>query len=224
MKLGLNANSPVAYQNFAAIFGNSYTYGTGSAAWGRDQRDSAIMPTRGGVTRASIEGAAGDLQYYRFSVSEQRFIPLSRTLTLALSGEFGYVHGLNNKPVPFFKNFYAGGPGSVRGYKSFSLGPQDAASNVLGGTRKVTAGAEILFPMPGAQADKSLRLAVFVDAGQVYGVDQKLDLGDLRYSTGLGIAWTSPFGPLKISIAQPINQKKGVDRIERIQLNFGTAF
>ena len=224
VKLGLNASSPVAYRNFAAIFGTSYTYGTGTVGWGRDQRDSAIMPTKGGVTRASIEGAAGNLQYYRFNVSELRFIPLSRTLTLSLGGEFGYVHGMGNKPVPFFKNFYAGGAGSVRGYKSFSLGPQDSASNVLGGTRKVTGSAELLFPMPGAQADKSLRLAWFLDAGQVYGVDQKVDFGALRYSTGLGLAWTSPFGPLKISLAQPINQKKGIDRIERLQLNFGTAF
>lgn len=224
VKLGLDASSPTSYVNFASIFGTSYTYGTGSVAWGSDRRDSAIMPTRGGVTRAGLEGSAGNLQYYKFNVSELRFIPLSPTMTLALNAEFGYVHGLGNKPVPFFKNFYAGGAGSVRGYKSFSLGPQDAASNVLGGTRKITGGAEVLFPMPGARADKSLRLAVFLDAGQVYGVDQKLDLGELRYSTGLGLAWTSPFGPLKISIAQPINQKKGIDRIERIQLNFGTAF
>ena len=223
VKLGLNASSPLTYQNFATIFGTSYSYGTASAAWGRDRRDSAILPTRGGVTRAGIEGTAGDLQYYKFSVSELRFFPLSRTLTLALNGEFGYVHGLGNKQVPFFKSFYAGGAGSVRGYRTSSLGPQDSASNVLGGTRKFTGGAEILFPMPGAQQDKSLRLAAFLDAGQVFGADQKLDLGELRYSTGLALAWNSPFGPLKLSFAQPIN-RKSIDRIERIQFNFGTAF
>ena len=224
VKLGLTTTSPASYLNFSTIFGTSYTYGTASVAWGRDRRDSAILPTRGGVTRASIEGSAGGLQYYRFTASEQRFFPLSRTVTLALNGEFGYVHGLSGKPVPFFKNFYAGGPGSVRGYRAFSLGPQDAAANVLGGTRKITGGAEILFPMPGAQADKSLRLTAFLDAGQVYGVDQKISFGEMRYSAGLGLAWSSPFGPLKISIAQPLNQKKGIDRVERLQLNFGTAF
>ncbi len=223
VKLGLDSSSPLTYRNFATIFGTSYTYGTASAAWGRDRRDSAILPTRGGVTRAGLEGTAGDLQYYRLSVSELRFFPLSRTLTLALNGEFGYVHGLGNKQVPFFKSFYAGGAGSVRGYRTSSLGPQDSASNVLGGTRKFTGGAEILFPMPGAQQDKSLRLAAFLDAGQVFGADQKLDLGELRYSTGLALAWNSPFGPLKLSFAQPIN-RKSIDRIERIQFNFGTAF
>src|SRR6185295_2687849 len=101
-----------------------------------------------------------------------------------LNGELGYVHGLSGKPVPFFKNFYVGGPGSVRGYKSFSLGPQDAGANVIGGTRKIVGNLEVLFPMPGAQGEKSLRLIAFVDGGQVYGADQKVDLADLRYSTG----------------------------------------
>jgi outer membrane protein insertion porin family len=65
-----------------------------------------------------------------------------------LSGEFGYVHGMNNKDVPFFKNYYAGGTGSVRGYRSYSLGPQDVEGNVLGGTRKIVGTAELFFPCP----------------------------------------------------------------------------
>jgi outer membrane protein insertion porin family len=95
---------------------------------------------------------------------------------------------------------------------------------VLGGTRKVVGSAEVQFPMPGAQQDKSLRLTTFLDFGQVYGANEKLALGQLRYSAGIGLAWNSPFGPLKISLAQPLNEKKGFDRVERLQLNFGTAF
>ena len=224
VKLGVTDNSPLSYVKFASIFGTSYTYGTASIGWGREGRDSAILPTRGGLTRAGVEAAGGNLQYYKASVSEQWFYPLSRTVTLALNGELGYVHGIGGKPVPFFKNFYAGGPGSVRGYRAFSLGQQDANSNVLGGTRKITGSAEVLFPMPGAQSDKSLRLTAFIDAGQVYGAEQKIALGDLRYSAGIGLAWNSPFGPLKLSLAQPLNAKSGFDRIERLQLNFGSAF
>jgi len=224
VKLGLTATSPFTYTRFATDFGTSYTYGAGSIGWGRDRRDSAIQTTRGSLTRASIEVAAGNLQYYRANIGEQWFYPLSRTVTLALTGDLGYVHGISGKPVPFFKNFYAGGPGSVRGYKAFSLGPQDAESNVLGGTRKVSGAAEVLFPMPGAQQDKSLRLSAFVDAGQVYAADQKIALGDLRYSAGVGLAWNSPFGPLKLSVAQPLNVKKGFDRVERLQFTFGSVF
>ena len=224
VKLGIADTSPVAYRNFANQFGNKYTYGSGTVGWGRDRRDSAILTTRGTLTRASGEFAGGDLQYYRFNASEQWFYPLSRTTTLSLSGDFGYVHGLNGKPVPFFKGFYAGGPGSVRGYRAFSLGPQDALGNTLGGTRKISGSAEILFPLPGAQMDKSLRLAAFIDAGQVYGATEKVSLGDIRYSAGVGVAWTSPFGPLRLSFGQPLNEKKGFDRRERIQFTFGAAF
>jgi outer membrane protein insertion porin family len=228
VKLGLTDTSPPSYINFATIFGNSYTYGTGTVGWGRDRRDSAILPSRGALIRAGVEGSAGDLEYYRVNFNEQWFYPLSRSVTLQLTGDVGYAHGFNNKPVPFFKNFYAGGPGSVRGYKAFSLGAQDSAGNVLGGTRKVTGSAEVLFPMPGAQADKSLRIVAFVDAGQVFGTAQNVagnvPGGGLRFSAGMGLAWNSPFGPLKISLGQPLNAKSGFDRIERLQLNFGTAF
>jgi outer membrane protein insertion porin family len=223
VKLGVDSNSPLSYQNFASIFGNTYTYGTGSIGWGRDSRDSGIQPTKGTMLRLGGEASAGDLKFYRVNASDTWFYPLSRSVTLALTGTFGYVHGFSGKPVPFFKNFYVGGPGSVRGYKAFSLGPQDAASNVLGGTRQLSGSSEVLFPVPGAEGDKSLRLSAFLDAGQVYGADQKVALADLRYSTGLALSWASPFGPLKVSFGFPLN-KKDTDRVERLQLNFGTAF
>jgi outer membrane protein insertion porin family len=185
--LGLNDSSPLTYKNFATTFGTTYSYGTATVGWGRDARNSAILPTKGALTRAGFEIAGGDLQYYRASANEQWFYPLSRTTTLQLTGELGYVHGISGKPVPFFKNFYAGGPGSVRGYRSFSLGPQDAETNVLGGTRKIIGSAEVLFPMPGAQQDKSLRLTTFLDFGQVYGAKDKLSLGNC--ATPRASAW-----------------------------------
>ena len=224
VKLGLFDTSPSSYVDFATLFGSSYTYGSGSVAWSRDRRDSAIQTTRGSLTTASMELAGGDLQFYRASINEQWFHPLSRTTTLALTGDLGYVHGLGDKPVPFFKNFFAGGPTSVRGYKAFSLGKQDDSGNVLGGTRRISGSAELLFPMPGAQQDKSLRLAAFIDAGQVYAEGEKVALGELRYAVGIGLAWNSPFGPLKLSFAQPLNSKKGIDRVERLQFNFGSSF
>lgn len=224
VKLETNPNSPVAYTNFVNQFGNSYSYVSATAGWMRDTRDSALIPTRGHTAKAAIEVAGGDLQYYRGSLAAQWFHPLSRTFTLAIGGDFGYVNGAGGKPVPFFKNFYAGGPGSVRGYESFSLGPQDAASNVLGGTRKLVGSAEVHFPMPGAGADKSLRLSAFLDAGQVYGENEKFSISDLRYSMGVGLSWVSPFGPLRLSLAQPLNEKSGIDRIERLQFTFGSAF
>ena len=224
VKLQTFTNSPLAYIDFVNRFGSQYAYGAGTVGVGRDTRDSAIQTTRGTVTRTSLEVAGGDLQYYRLNVQYQWYRPLTRTLTLALNGDVGFTHGFGNRDVPFFKNYYVGGPGSVRGFRPFSLGPQDIEGNSLGGTRKMVGNAEVLFPVPGATQDKSLRLAAFLDAGQVFGATEKWSLADLRYSTGVALSWTSPFGPLKLSLAQPLNEKKGIDRVQRLQFTFGTTF
>jgi outer membrane protein insertion porin family len=218
------SNSPVSYLNFVNQFGNRYTYGAGTVGFASDTRDSAIQTTKGMTTRTSLELAGGDLQYYRINVQAQWFRPLTRNMTLALNGDAGYANGFGNRSVPFFKNYYVGGPGSVRGFRPFSLGPQDAIGNSLGGTRKIVGSAEVLFPVPGAQQDKSLRLAAFLDAGQVFGPGEKWSLSEMRYAAGIGLAWTSPFGPLRLSMAQPLNEKKGFDRVQRLQFTFGSTF
>jgi len=216
-------NSPLSYIDFVNQFGTQYKYLSGTAGYGRDTRDSLIIPTSGALSRVTTELAGGDLEYYRLGYQQQWLYPLTQDYTLFLNGELGYAAGLGNKPLPFFKNFYAGGPGSVRGYDAYSLGPQDAAGNALGGNRKVIGSAEFQFPVPGAGHDKSLRLAVFVDAGQVWGEGQKVSASDLRYSSGLAVSWSSPFGPLRLSFGQPLNSKDG-DRIQRLQFTFGTGF
>ena len=76
-------------------------------------------------------------------------------------------------------------------------------------------------PVPGALQDKSLRLAWFVDGGNVF--INRYELNNLRYSTGLSFAWSSPFGPLRLSFAQPLNAKT-TDHVQRLQFTFGTTF
>ncbi len=217
-------NSSQIYKDFVAQFGNKYRYGALTAGWARDTRDSLIVTTDGLLTRFNTEFAGGDLQYYRLSANQQIYWPLSRSMTLFLNADVGYASGSGGKPLPFFKNYYAGGPGTVRGYDDFSLGPRDAQGNSLGGTRRVVGNLELLFPMPGAAQDKSLRLGVFVDGGQVYAAGAPVDLSELRYSTGLALAWASPLGPLRVSWASPLNEREGIDRVQRVQLKFGTTF
>ncbi len=221
--LTLFSNSPLIYTEFANNFGSSYTYGALVAGLARDTRDSVILPSDGSLTRFTSELAGGDLQYYRLALLQHWFYPLSRKLTFHVNGELGYAGGYGGLPLPFFKNYYAGGPGSVRGYESLSLGPRDVEGNVLGGDRKLVGTAEILFPMPGADQDKSMRLSTFIDFGMVYGAGQKLDFGELRYAWGFGFAWASPFGPLRLSMAWPV-QTRPDDRIEKIQFTLGTGF
>jgi outer membrane protein insertion porin family len=213
--------SPQQYLDFVNAFGSSYTYGTLSAGYSRDTRDSAIQPTSGHSARLGGEFAGGDLQFYRLNYAHQWFTPLSRTYTLMLKGNLGYAGGLSGKPLPFFKAFFAGGTESVRGYRAFSLGPQDSGGNAIGGSRLVSGTAEVSFPFPGADNEPSLRLAAFMDGGQVYA--QKIDFGELRYSGGLAVSWLSPFGPLRLSFGNPLNKRDG-DHVQRLQFTFGTAF
>jgi outer membrane protein insertion porin family len=224
VRLDTFSNSPFAYQDFVANFGNLYTYGTVSGGWTRDSRNSLIMTTEGGYRRVSAELAGGDLEFYRLGYAQQYYLPLGTRYTLSFSGDLGYAAGLSGKPLPFFKNYYAGGPGTVRGYRPYSLGPKDPVGNSLGGNRRITGSVELLFPVPGAEQDKSLRLALFIDGGQVYGQGERLSLSELRFAAGIGLSWLSPFGPLRLSFANPLNARAGVDNAQRLQLNFGTGF
>ncbi|MFA6314592.1 MAG: BamA/TamA family outer membrane protein, partial [Sterolibacterium sp.] len=105
-----------------------------------------------------------------------------------------------------------------------SIGPQDPlTAESLGGNRRLVGNLEYLFPLPGSGSDKSVRLGAFVDGGQVWGQGSKMSLGDLRYSTGISLSWSSPMGPLKFSFANPLNRKPD-DRIQRLQFQMGSTF
>ncbi|MEA3193886.1 MAG: outer membrane protein insertion porin family [Betaproteobacteria bacterium] len=213
--------SPIRYVEFVNQFGHQYTYGALTAGWARDTRDSLIQTNAGALSRITSEIASGDLQYYRLGAQQQFYAPLTRTYTLFLGMDVGFAEGWADKPLPFFKNYYAGGPGTVRGYQALTLGPIDDFGTPLGGNRKFTGNAEILFPVPGAQQDRSLRLSWFLDGGNVF--NNRYELNNLRYATGLSFSWASPFGPLRLSFAQPLNAKS-TDHVQRLQFTFGTAF
>ncbi len=223
--------SPTLYQTFVHnVAGpNALTATTISfpltAAWQRDSRDSALTPTKGRYQRANLEFAPiGDLRFYRAIYQHQYFKPLFRTVTIALNGEFDYGRGLGGKPYPVFKNFYAGGIGSVRGYDAGSLGPLSAnTGDAVGGASRLIANVELQFPFPGSGNDRSLRWFTFFDAGNAFAEGERIRLGELRYSAGVGISWISPVGPLKLSYGTPLNAKPE-DRKQRFQFQLGAGF
>jgi outer membrane protein insertion porin family len=200
-----------------------------TAAWQRDSRDSALVPTKGRYQRANFElSALGDLKYYRASYQHQYFQPLGDT-TIALNGEIGYAKAFGSNPYPIFKNFYAGGIGSVRGYEGSSLGPKDSNGDAIGGTSRLIANVEWQFPFPGsASNDRTLRWFTFFDAGNVYGEGDSIG-GDLKYSAGVGFSWVSPIGPLKLSYGKALNAKtdgptQDRDNTQSFQFQLGTGF
>ena len=217
--------APQRFLDFVNTFGAANNAIIGSVGWARDSRDSAFYPTSGSVQRAFAEVAlpGATLEFFKLNYQHQRYFPISRDFTLMLNADLGYGNGYRGKPLPFFKNYYAGGVNSVRGYETSTLGPRDTNGDILGGIMKVVFNAELYVPLPGLGLDRSVRLGVFADGGNVFGPGDNFAPTTLRYSSGLSITWFSPVGPMKVSLGYPLNAKPE-DRIQRLQFILGNVF
>lgn len=226
--------SPLA-QQFVIENGSKFNDFLITLSYNKDTRDTAIFPNRGTWQRVVGELAVpgSDQQYYRLAWRGRQYLPLTDSFTLSLRADVGYGDGYGNTTdMPFFENYFAGGPGSVRGFQANTLGPREQLLNdPVGGNAKVTGGVDLLFPPPFAgDAWRSVRLGAFLDFGNVWWTGSNnlvqptgFDLGELRYSAGLSFAWLSPVGALTLSVAQPLNAKDGDDE-QMFQFSFGQAF
>ncbi len=216
---------PQAYQDYADQFGYTSTAVPLTLGWGRDNRDSALVPTSGNYQRLTAEwSAGGEVRYVRTTYQYQHYFPLTKQYTFAFNGELGLGVGIDGRPYPLFKNFYGGGLGSVRGFQAGSLGPRDPVTGLTyGGPKRVNLNFEMQAPFPGAGNDRTLRLYAFFDTGNVFGPDEPIDTGTFRAAVGFGISWISPMGPLRLAWANPVRTFDG-DRIQNLQFQIGTTF
>jgi outer membrane protein insertion porin family len=230
-KIDLSSNSAQQYQNFCGnTSGCTSNSVVATAGWAHDTRDSIQFTNNGVLQRLTGEVSLPvlDLNYYKVDYKHAWFKNIYKEFTFMLNGEIGYADSYGNKNYPFFKNFFMGGVNSVRGYDNGSLGPRDidvttGESFAVGGTKRLLGNAELFLPIPGLKDSKQFRLSAFVDAGNVFGTNDSYSLGDLRYSTGLGISWFSPFGPLKLVYAKPLNSQTG-DNTQNLQFQLGQQF
>jgi len=212
-----------------------------TASYTDDTRDQAIFPTEGTLQTlaAEISVPGSDLQFYRLTYKHRKYFALSRRFVLALNADLGYGDGLGGTDaLPFFENFFAGGPRTVRGWEENTLGPRETTldRDAAGGNVKIVGSMEIFAPPPieGDFAD-ALRLGAFFDFGNVWTTsDPKFgnielveptgfSLGDLRYSAGLSLTWLSPFGAVSASLAYPFNDEAD-DQTQVFQFGIGQAF
>jgi len=227
VNLSSTSESPPEILNFIALYPKSDDYKL-TASYTRDTRNRAFFPSDGSLQRISLESTlpGSDLEYYKFGLRSSWFWSITRRITLNAFGDLAYGDGYGKQDaLPFFKNYYAGGSSTVRGYDSRSLGPQDTGTtpSALGGSKRMLAGLELFFPFPGSDENNDKRLALFVDSGMVYGDQESIDLGALRYSAGVAFKWFSPMGPLSISYGVPLNDKP-TDHIQKGQFTLGTLF
>ena len=207
--------------------GNVYDDFPISASYVDDSRNKRLMATSGSLmtlgTQATVPGS--DLEYYKLNFRYLHYIPLGKVTTLSLNTSLGYGDGYGDTSrLPPFKNYFAGGSRTIRGYDSNSLGPRDTVTgDPIGGDRMIIGNVELILPNPleTEEGTGSTRVSAFIDFGNVYR--NKVELSELRASTGLSILWLSPVGALNFSYAFPINDQEG-DELQAFQFTLGSAF
>ena len=213
---------------FAARNGDKYLNLEVDLSWRHDSRDSAIFPNSGAIQRlyGIVSTPGSDLQYYKASYEHRRYWPVVNDFVVSAMGQIGYGDGYGDTyKLPFFENFFAGGPGSIRGFKSRTIGPRDSQGDPLGGNAMYAGSLELLFPPPFMKNNEAVRLAAFADAGSVVDTTNTdtFDSKEIRISAGIGASWLSPVGALTVSYAIPL--KKGdLDEEEPFQFTFGQTF
>ena len=215
------------------------------AGWAYDTRNRAIFADRGmrHALSVSVTVPGSEVKYYTANYEFLKLIPLWGRWTFATTAEVGYGDSFGGtSALPPFRQFFAGGPESVRGFSESRLGPKDSNGNPYGGNLKVIGRAEILFPVP-EKWRSSARISAFFDIGNVFStggvnftgrdgvtpVDYKFSFSELRQSTGIAVQWLAPLGIFRFSFGFPLNKKSGdavrfADETEGFQFTVGSAF
>jgi outer membrane protein insertion porin family len=222
--------------------GNEFDLVSLTASYSMSALNRGLLPTAGRSQSVSFEMTVpgSELEYYRLNYTGQVFYPLFNPFVLRLRANLGYGEAYGStENFPFYKHFFGGGMGSVRGYESNSLGPRSTPSpqdqfndpDPIGGNVLVELTAEVLFPLPFIEDQSQLKSVLFFDAGNVFNTNcpdvsvycLDLDKGELRYSAGIAVTWITGFAPISFALAFPLNDKQG-DESESFQFELGKTF
>ncbi len=208
-----------------------------TGSWRRSTLNRGMLATDGYSHSLSADVAVpgSDLTFYKFRYRGDSYWPLNEdeTWVVRARGELGYGDGYGDRSqMPFYEHFYAGGYGSVRGYRANSLGNMVETNKTwtddedpFGGNVLTEGSLELIVPTPFAGDTRSMRTAMFLDAGQVFDTarDFDPDPGEIRASVGIGFQWITAVGPLAFSLAQPITDQSG-DDTQVFQFSLGQSF
>lgn len=230
--------------NGATFFGTDFDTIDLLAGWSYDSRNRALFADRGSRQQLFLTYAVpgSEVEYLTARYNYTKYVPLFGRWTLRLNSELGYGEALGETTaLPPYKQFYGGGPQSVRGYKESWLGPRDSFGNPYGGNVLVAGQVELIIPLP-AKLSGSTRASFFYDIGNVFNtgevtftdklgspVSYEPDFNELKTSVGIGVEWLAPMGLFRFSYAVPLNEFKGNDRYyadvtEGFQFSIGQAF
>ncbi len=227
-----------------SFFGTEFDTVELLAGWTFDSRNRSIFPDRGTRQQFFLSYAlpGSEVEYYTARYKLTKYFPITRRWIVRFNTELAFGEGLNaTTALPPYKQFFGGGPQSVRGFKESRLGPRDSFGNPYGGNILVASQLELILPLPQKWASQA-RASLFYDIGNVFNSGEvaftdKLgspilyepDIDDLRASVGIGVQWLAPLGLFRFSYAFPLNNYDGNDRfygdqVERFQFSIGQAF
>ena len=214
------------------------------AGWSYDSRNRSLFADRGSRQQLFLSYAlpGSGVEYYTVRHNFTKYIPLFGRWTIRLNSELGFGEALGDTTaLPPSKQFFSGGPQSVRGYKESWLGPRDSFGNPYGGNVLVAGQVELIIPLP-AKLSGSTRASIFYDIGNVFNsgeveftdklgapISYEPDFNELKTSVGVAVQWLAPMGLFRFSYAVPLNEFKGNDRfygdvVEGFQFSIGQAF
>jgi outer membrane protein insertion porin family len=242
----LNNGNPFTEQVGGGLtfFGTDFDTFELLAGWSYDSRNRAIFADRGTRQQIYLSMAApgSDVEYWTARYNFTKYIPIYGQWTLRLNSELAYGEALKDTTaLPPYKQFYGGGPESIRGYKESYMGPKDSFGNPYGGNVLVANQVELIIPIP-EKFRSQARASLFYDIGNIFNtgevqftdklgspVEYKPDFDELRTSVGVAVQWLAPLGFFRFSYAYPLNQYEGNDRfygdeVERFQFSIGQAF
>jgi outer membrane protein insertion porin family len=202
--------------------------------YSRDSRDKAIFATSGVQQNIFLDVFAplssSSITYYSLNYNAKWYQPLYNEFILLSKADLGYGNGLHGaSEYPFFRNYYAGGINSVRGFQGYTLGPRDSNGKPFGGNMLADGSLGLIFPN---HVSDNLRTSAFFDVGNVYSSadnrkfgGQSIGSGPLRCSVGVEADWLTPLGPIQLSLARALNrQDRPSDYLEAFQFAMGANF
>jgi outer membrane protein insertion porin family len=254
LDMGSSKNSStLEVREFIAANGEMYDTASVNLSYVRSTLNRGVFATRGSQVRLGVEATVpgSDLEYWRFNASGQYLtgMPIFNRLTVKFRAELGVADGYGDtEQLPFFKNYYGGGLGSIRGFEKNDLGPRGTRFFIdendqiqtsgdpkdwrsLGGNVKLVAGMDVIFPLPFIKDQRSVQSSFFVDGGNIFndscGAIQvnclEPSFSDMRFAAGVGVTWLSGFGPLTFSLAKPFNASEYENK-EVFQFSMGNTF
>lgn len=206
----ISGGGEVSFSNIEDAFGeNRYLTISLPLEYVRDTRDDKLNATEG--YRASIS-TKPSYETYRSTFfgslegSVSAYQSLSAEDRIVLAGKLGagaLFGGANLSDIPANRRFYAGGGGSVRGYSFQEIAPRNAAGDILGGRSYLTGSLEARIAVT-----DTIGVVPFIDAGTV-SADTTPDFSDIRMGAGIGLRYATPFGPIRLDFAVPLDRYPG---------------